>query len=108
VSAGFDVTTAVDGVEALGLLERGGFDLVVTDIEMPRMDGIALCEAVRRHPRLASLPVVVVTSLDRPEQRERGMEAGADAYVTKSSFDQDDFVRVARQLVADRAPEART
>jgi two-component system chemotaxis sensor kinase CheA len=104
-SAGFEVTTAVDGVEALGMLERGGIDLVVTDIEMPRMDGIALCEAIRRTPRLARLPVVVVTSLDRPEQRARGLEAGADAYVTKSSFDQDDFLRVARQLVADRAPE---
>lgn len=103
-AAGFDVVTAVDGVEAMGVLERGGIDLVVTDIEMPRMDGITLCETIRRTPRLAALPVVVVTSLDRPEQRARGLEAGADAYVTKSSFDQDDFLRVARQLVADRAP----
>jgi two-component system chemotaxis sensor kinase CheA len=103
-AAGFDVTTAVDGVEAMAILERGTFDLVVSDIEMPRMDGIALCEAIRRTPRLAALPVVVVTTLDRPEQRARGLEAGADAYVTKSSFDQDDFLRVARQLVADRAP----
>jgi two-component system chemotaxis sensor kinase CheA len=103
-AAGYDVVTAVDGLEGWRTIEREDIALVVSDVEMPHLDGIGLCERIRASERTASLPVILVTSLNQPAQRARGLEAGADAYVTKSSFDQDDFLRVARQLVADRAP----
>jgi two-component system chemotaxis sensor kinase CheA len=101
-AAGFDVVTAVDGVDAWRVIERGGIELVVADIEMPRLDGIALCERIRESRTLATLPVILVTSLDRPEQRARGLEAGADAYITKSSFDQDALIATVRQLLDER------
>ena len=100
-AAGFDVVTAVDGLEALRVLERGGIDLVVTDIEMPRMDGIALCRAVRASKQYGALPLILVTSLDKPEDRQRGLEAGADAYISKSSFEQDTLLNAVRQLLGD-------
>ena len=98
-AAGYDVVTAVDGADGLRVVRQGGVDLVVSDIEMPNMDGLALCAALRASREHVRLPVILVTSLDRPEQRAAGLEAGADAYVTKSSFDQDDFLATVRQLV---------
>ena len=74
-SAGYDVTAAVDGVDALTALKTGEFDLVVSDVEMPRMDGIELTTRIRADPRLADLPVVLVTALATREDRERGAEA---------------------------------
>jgi two-component system chemotaxis sensor kinase CheA len=100
-AAGFDVVTAVDGADGWRRVEEGGIDLVVTDIEMPRLDGLALCERIRGTPATARLPVILVTSLDRPEQRARGLEAGADAYIAKSSFDQDALLATVRQLLGD-------
>ena len=101
-AAGYDVITAVDGVDGWRLIQVGGIDLVMTDVEMPRMDGIALCERIRASGTYANLPVVIVTSLDRPEERARGLEAGADAYVTKSSFDQDTLLEIVEQLLESR------
>jgi two-component system chemotaxis sensor kinase CheA len=98
-AAGYDVTTAVDGAEAWRLIERSAFALVVSDVEMPRLDGIGLCERIRATPRTATLPVILVTSLDEPEHRARGLEAGADAYVAKSSFDQDALLDTVRLLL---------
>lgn len=98
-AAGYDVTTAVDGAEGLKLLLERGADLVVTDVEMPRMGGLALCEAIRASARFARLPVVLVTALDSDAQRARGMEVGADAYLGKSSFDQQTLLDVVRQFV---------
>lgn len=98
-AAGYDVVTAHDGAEALRLLDDGEFDLVVSDVEMPRMDGFALCEGIRRSPRHATLPVILVTAKEEPEHRTRGLEAGADAYVGKSGFDHQDLVRVVRELL---------
>ena len=97
--AGYDVTTAVDGLDAWRALERTPFALVVSDVEMPRLDGIGLCERIRADPRTASLPVILVTSLDQPEHRARGLEAGADAYIAKSSFDQEDLLETVRLLL---------
>lgn len=98
-AAGYDVITAVDGDDGWRLLQEHGADLVLTDVEMPRMDGLALCEAIRRSKRFAQLPVIIVTSLEAPEQRERGLEAGADAYVVKSGFDQTALLATVHDLL---------
>ncbi len=98
-AAGYEVVTAVDGLEGWRMIERGGVALVVSDVEMPHLDGIELCMRIRASARTATLPVILVTSLDQPEQRARGLEAGADAYVTKSGFDQDVLLETVRQLL---------
>jgi two-component system chemotaxis sensor kinase CheA len=98
-AAGYDVATAADGADAWRRLEQESFDLVVSDVEMPRMDGVALCEAIRGSRRLASLPVILVSALESPEHQRRGLDAGADAYVTKSSFDQQALLDTIRQLL---------
>jgi two-component system, chemotaxis family, sensor kinase CheA len=100
-AAGYDVATAVDGLDAWERLERDGADLLVADIEMPRMDGFTLCRRIRATPRFAELPVVLVTGLGSDEDRARGMDAGADAYIVKSSFDQAALLDTVRQLVGD-------
>jgi two-component system chemotaxis sensor kinase CheA len=87
-AAGYDTLVAGDGAEALGLLAREAVDLVISDVEMPNLDGFGLTAAIRRDERLRHLPVVLVTSLDDPEHRERGVSAGADAYLGKRTFDQ--------------------
>ena len=97
-AAGYEVLTAVDGSDAWRVLQERGADLVVSDIEMPRMDGFALTEAIRKS-RLSSLPVVLVTSLESPEHQARGLEVGADAYIVKSSFDQASLLETIRQLL---------
>src|SRR5207249_3616590 len=98
-SAGYEVTTAVDGMDALTALRSQEFDLLVSDVEMPRMDGFTLTESVRRDQKLADLPVVLVTGLGTPADRERGIDAGANAYIVKSSFDQSNLLDVIRRLV---------
>jgi two-component system chemotaxis sensor kinase CheA len=98
-AAGYDVLTAVDGSDAWRALQEHGADLVVADIEMPRMDGFALCEAIRASKRFQQLPVVLVTALESPEHRARGLEVGADAYIGKSSFDQQHLLDTIRQLL---------
>ena len=81
------------------MLQEHGCDLVVSDIEMPRMDGFALCEAIRGSKRFKELPVVLVTALETPQHRERGLEVGADAYIGKSSFDQQNLLDTISQLI---------
>lgn len=98
-SAGFQVTTAVDGVEAFASLRVDEFDLLVSDIDMPRMNGFSLCEKVRGFARTADLPIVLVTSMDSREDRERGIDAGANAYIVKSSFDQGNLLEVVKRLI---------
>ncbi len=87
-AAGYETLVATDGAEALELLGREGVDLVVSDVEMPNLDGFGLATAIRRDEGLRHIPVILVTSLDTAEHRERGASAGADAYLTKGSFDQ--------------------
>lgn len=82
-SSGYDVAVAEDGAVAYEVLSRGGYDLLVSDIQMPRLDGLELTRKLRAHPSLSRLPVVLSTSLGRPEDVARGMEAGADEYVVK-------------------------
>lgn len=98
-AAGFDVQTAVDGQEAWDFLAKGGFHIVVSDVEMPRMNGFELTEKIRSDPATADLPVVLVTSLESREDRERGADAGADAYIVKSGFDQGNLLDVLHRLL---------
>ncbi|WP_280156193.1 response regulator [Piscinibacter sp. XHJ-5] len=98
-SAGYEVTTAADGMAALASLQSGHFDLLVSDVEMPRLDGFGLTERVRRDKRLAELPVVLVTALDSREDKERGVEVGANAYIAKSGFDQRRLLATIRALI---------
>ena len=99
-AAGYAVSTAVDGVDAWRQLQADGADLLVTDIEMPNMDGLMLCRTVRASDRFANLPVVLVTSLDSADARERGLAAGADAYVGKASAGQAGLLSTVRELLA--------
>ena len=98
-SAGYRVTTAVDGVDAYTTLKTGTFDLIVSDVEMPRMDGFDLTAKVRADKQLAKLPVVLVTALESREHRERGIDVGANAYIVKSSFDQSNLLEIVQQLI---------
>jgi two-component system chemotaxis sensor kinase CheA len=98
-AAGYEVVTAPDGAEAWRILQDRGADLLVADVEMPRMDGFALCEAVRASKRLRDLPIVLVTALESERDRARGLEVGADAYLTKGAFDQRQLLDTIAQLL---------
>jgi FOG: CheY-like receiver len=98
-AAGYSITTAVDGIDAYTTLKTGAFDLIVSDVEMPRMDGFDLTARVRADKQLSGLPVVLVTALESREHRERGIDAGANAYIVKSSFDQSNLLEVVRRLI---------
>lgn len=98
-SAGYHVTTAIDGIAAITQLREQPVDLVVSDVEMPRMDGFELTSRIRADRHLANLPIVLVTALESREQRERGVEAGADAYIVKSSFQQSDLLEAIDRLL---------
>ena len=98
-SAGYRVATAVDGVDAYTMLKSSTFDLVVSDVEMPRMDGFEFTSKVRSEARLAELPIVLVTALESREHRERGIDVGANAYIVKSSFDQGNLLEVIGRLI---------
>jgi two-component system chemotaxis sensor kinase CheA len=102
-TAGYTVQTAADGVEALSILEHGSFAGVVSDVDMPRMNGIALTARIRADARLARLPVILLTALESTKQRERGHEAGASAYIVKSSSDQEDLLEALRGLTGNSA-----
>jgi len=98
-SAGYHVTTATDGVDALTTLKVRDFDLLVSDVEMPRMDGFELTTKVRADKKLGELPVILVTALGSREHRERGIDVGASAYIVKGNFDQSDLLDVLRKLL---------
>lgn len=96
---GYAVTLAVDGVDALEKLANGTFDLVVSDVEMPRMNGFELTRRVRREEAHRELPVILVTSLASELDKKAGVEAGADAYIVKGAFDQGNLIATIRQLL---------
>lgn len=98
-SAGFKVQTSVDGMEAYTLLRTEPFDLVVSDVDMPRMSGFDLTAKIRADTRLQNLPVVLVTALESRQDRERGIDVGASAYIVKSSFDQSNLLEVIHRLI---------
>ena len=97
-SAGYRVTTAVDGLDALTTCQKTTFDLIVSDVEMPRMNGFELTTKIRETFG-AHLPVVLVTGLDSRQDRERGIAAGADAYIVKTNFDQSNLLDVVQRLL---------
>ncbi|HZN94879.1 MAG TPA: response regulator, partial [Myxococcales bacterium] len=98
-AAGYQVETAADGEEALRLLRAKGADLLVSDIHMPRMDGITLTRKVRSEPLLGSLPVVLVSSLDSDADQERAQDAGASAYLTKGAYQRGELLRLVQSLL---------
>lgn len=98
-SAGYDVTACADGAEAWERLQAGGADALVLDVEMPRMDGFQVTEAVRTSPRFGRVPVVLVTSREKPEDKARGLQAGASAYIVKSAFDPTSLLETLRRLL---------
>ncbi|HTX03304.1 MAG TPA: response regulator [Candidatus Acidoferrales bacterium] len=98
-AAGYDVATAGDGEEAWSLLQDVPVDLVVTDVDMPRLDGFGLTQRIRGSQHLADLPVVLVTARGTDEDKRRGVDAGADAYVTKGNFDQGALLQTLAELL---------
>jgi len=98
-SVGYEVATAPDGAEAMALLKTRPFGLVVSDVEMPRMDGFELTARIRADAQLRELPVVLVTSLGSREDQARGVSAGANAYIIKGNFEQSDLVATVRKLI---------
>ncbi len=98
---GYEVETAVDGVDGFTQLKAGRFDLLVTDVDMPRMNGIEFVKALRREPRFATLPVAIVSYKDRAEDRAAGLEAGANAYLTKGSFQDQSFIQTITDLIGE-------
>jgi two-component system chemotaxis sensor kinase CheA len=98
-SVGYHVEATVDGAAALAELKTGNFDALVSDVDMPRMNGFVLTERIRADRKLANLPVILVTSLASQEDKERGIEAGASAYIVKSSFDQSNLLSVLDRLL---------
>lgn len=98
-SAGYRVKTAVDGVDAFTALKTEKFDLVVSDVDMPRMNGFDLTAKIRADQKLSEMPVVLVTALESREDRERGIDVGANAYIMKSQFDQSNLLEVIQRLI---------
>jgi two-component system sensor histidine kinase and response regulator WspE len=104
LSAGYEVEVAVDGMDGWNAVRAGDFDLVLTDIDMPRMDGIELVTLIKQDPNLNSIPVMIVSYKDRQEDRDRGLRAGADYYLAKGSFhDQKLLSAVVDQIGESRA-----
>ena len=98
-AAGYEVVTAVDGVEALNKLRSRRFDAVVSDIQMPNLDGLELTNRIRQQSEHSELPIILVTSLASDEDKRRGAEAGANAYITKGTFNQEVLLETLRRLV---------
>lgn len=98
-NAGFSVIVAANGQEAWGLLQYESLDVVVADIDMPRMDGIELTNRIKKDQRHQNTPVILVTSLESPQDKIKGMEAGADAYIVKSDFDQQELLKSIERLI---------
>ena len=99
VNRGYDVAVAVDGVDGYNSVQSAEYDLLIVDIDMPRMNGIDLVRTIRQDSRHAALPIVIVSYKDRDEDRMRGLEAGANQYLTKSSFHDDTLVHVVEDLI---------
>jgi CheY-like chemotaxis protein len=95
---GYNVTLAVDGVDGLEKAREFRYDVVILDIEMPRMDGFSLTEKLRAEEAYKDTPIIIVTSREKEEDRRRGIEVGADAYIFKGSFDQSNLLEVVRSL----------
>jgi two-component system, chemotaxis family, sensor histidine kinase and response regulator WspE len=100
-SHGYQVEVAVDGMDGWNAVRTGNYDLVVTDVDMPRLDGIELVSLIKKDPRLHALPVMIVSYKDREEDRQRGLEAGADYYLAKGSFHDETLLRAVADLIGE-------
>lgn len=100
-SRGYAVDVAVDGMDGWNAVRTTRYDLIVSDVDMPRMDGIQLVGEIKRDPRLKALPVVIVSYKDREEDRLRGLDAGASCYLTKSSFHDQTFLQTIADLIGE-------
>ncbi len=98
-TAGYKVKTAVDGIDALTALKTEEFALVISDVEMPRMNGFDLTAKIRSEKKLSDLPVILVTSMGTREHKEKGIDVGANAYIVKSSFDQGNLLEAVRRFI---------
>lgn len=98
-TAGFEVQVAIDGAEAWSMLGENEFDVVISDVEMPNMTGLELTVRIKQSNQLRQLPVILLTSLSKPEQQEAGLRAGADAYLIKSRFDQSELLRTIQSVL---------
>lgn len=98
-SAGYEVTAAVDGLDGYNKLKLRTFDAVVSDVQMPNLDGLSLAAKIRQHKEYSELPIVLVTSLATEEDKRRGAEAGANAYITKGTFEQNVLLQTLSRLV---------
>lgn len=101
--AGYATEVAVDGMAGWNAVRTGGFDLVITDVDMPRLDGIELATRIKQDPHLNSIPVMIVSYKDREEDRLRGLEAGADYYLTKGSFHDETLLQAVVDLIGEAA-----
>jgi two-component system sensor histidine kinase and response regulator WspE len=102
-SRGYAVDVAVDGMDGWNAVRTVGYDLIVSDVDMPRMDGIQMVSLIKRDPRLRGVPVIIVSYKDREEDRIRGLEAGANSYLTKSSFHDTTFLDTVADLIGEAA-----
>ncbi len=98
-ASGFEVETAVDGLEAITRLEENQYDLIITDVQMPRMDGFTLTATLKHDDRFSRLPVIIVTSLEDEAEKTQGLQAGADAFLLKKSFNQELLIQTIRTLI---------
>jgi two-component system sensor histidine kinase and response regulator WspE len=98
---GYGVDVAVDGVDGWNAVRRGRYQLVISDVDMPRMDGIALVRSIKGDPRLQATPVIIISYKEREEDRLRGLDAGADVYLTKSSFHDQTLLETVFDLIGD-------
>jgi len=98
-AAGFEVVTAVDGLDGFNKLQTRPFDAVVSDVQMPNLDGLGLTARIRQHREYNEIPIILVTSLASDEDKRRGAEAGANAYITKGSFNQDILLETLHRLI---------
>ena len=98
--AGYQVTTAEDGLDGLSKLqEEAPFDAVVSDVEMPNLNGLELTTRIRQESQYQDLPIILVTTLSHDDDKRRGADAGADAYITKGDFDQSLLINTLRRLI---------
>jgi two-component system sensor histidine kinase and response regulator WspE len=101
VGRGYITEVAVDGMDAWNAVRSGNFDLVITDVDMPRMDGIELARRIKQDPRLRAVPVLIVSYKDREQDRLRGLQAGADYYLTKGSFHDETLLQAVIDLIGE-------
>lgn len=100
-SSGYEVDIAISGEDALEMVAKKSYDLVVTDVDMPGISGFDLIRRLKREERYKEIPVIIVSGLSKPEHQREGIKVGAQAYIVKSSFDQDSLVEVIRSLIGE-------